>query len=106
MPFRPHSNAVGLLSELDMDAWVTAPAPSDSINSWSCTTTETDKFFIRYFSGKTLHRHDEDGIEAFPLVHRVDVVSNLLVLKMEDGMVVDVEEDDLPIILETVAELW
>ena len=106
IPFTHLSKAVCLLSELDLDAWVTPPTMSESFESWSCMSTETDVFFIRYFSSRTNLRQDRDSFEAYPLMRRVEVVSNILVLKLQDGFVVDVEEDDLAVILETVADIW
>ena len=69
-------------------------------------STETDVFFIRYFLSRTNLRQDGDSIGAYPLMHQVEVVSNILVLKLQGGFVVDVEEDNLAVILETIADIW
>lgn len=73
--------------------------------SWSSVTVESESLFIQYFSSKTAPCLDEDDIDGHPLVRRVDVVSTVLVLKMQDGLVVDANEEDVPGILDTILTL-
>lgn len=110
VPFQPHvdvARAIGNanVSQLDLCTWISAPPISGSCPAWAGVLVETDTLVLYYFSSKTQLAAEDNDMGLYPFARRADAVADILAFKVEDGKVVDADEEDAEMLLDSFTSL-
>jgi hypothetical protein len=99
IPLKPSrgSNIFATLDSLASDYWITTPCGPPSI-AWAKVTKERASHALIYYSHQTLRSHN-DGTNA------INLIGDILFVKLDNGDVVDVTDEDIVEILNDIDHL-
>jgi hypothetical protein len=106
VPFLPQvdeATAFGIVLHLNLSTWICAPPSSASYPSWYRVSTTTKSLALHYFVCRSVTHGEEVDFATNDAIQRVDAIADILVLKLQDSKVVDVYEEDVIGILQTIS---
>ena len=88
----------------DVDMWIT-PFPSHPDVIWRKNMKSTAKFALFYYSVKTKVTAHRDALLCEPRIGMEEGIGDVLFLKVHDGAVVDMIDDDVMAVLKELDNL-
>ena len=95
---------IGTLStgpaDLALDSWIVTP-PRSARFRWQRVIKETGSYLVHYYSA-TREQSSGDASNSENVTNREETVGDILFLELDDGVVVDCDDEDVVAVLQEI----